>query len=134
MKRPLLNSWRFTRCENGAAAVEFALIGFVMIVVTLGAIEFGRALYLRNNLSFAADRAARRGLIDQKATTVQLENEARLAFSGGDPARLTISIVSETVDGVPVQTISLAHSIKLLIPGLTTREISMRASRRIPVL
>jgi Flp pilus assembly protein TadG len=114
--------------------VEFALIGLVMIVLTVGAIEFGRALYLRNNLSFAADRAARRGLIDKTATTVQLENEARSAFSGGDPAQLTISIVSETIDGIPVQTISLTHSIKLLIPGLTTREISMRVSRRIPAL
>jgi Flp pilus assembly protein TadG len=114
--------------------VEFALIGLVMIVVTLGAIEFGRALYLRNNLSYAADRAARRGLIDKTATTVQLENEARSAFSGRDPALLKVSIDSETVDGIPVQTISLTHGIKLLIPGLTTQELSMRVSRRIPVL
>ncbi len=114
--------------------MEFAFIGLVMIVVTLGAIEFGRALYLRNNLSYAADRAARRGLIDRTATTVQLENEARSAFAGSDPAQLTISIVPETVDGIPVQTISLDHRIKLLIPGLTTREISMRVTRRIPAL
>jgi Flp pilus assembly protein TadG len=114
--------------------VEFALIGFVMIVATLGAIEFGRALYVRNNLSYAADRAARRGLIDKTATTAQLENEARSAFSGSDPTQLTVSIVSETVDDVPVRTISLGHTIKLLIPGLTTRGVSMNVSRRIPVL
>jgi Flp pilus assembly protein TadG len=122
------------RCENGAVAVEFALVGLVMIVVTLGAIEFGRALYLRNNLSYAADRAARRGLIDRTATTVQLENEAKSVFAGSDPAQMTISIVPETVDGIPVRTISLDHRIKLLIPGLTTQEISMRVTRRIPAL
>jgi len=114
--------------------VEFALIGLVMIVVTLSAIEFGRALYMRNNLSYAADRAARRGLIDKTATTTQLENEARSAFSGSDPTQLTVSIVSETVDEIPVRTISLGHTITLIIPGLTNRGISMSVSRRIPVL
>ena len=55
---------RFGLMSRGSTAVEFALICLPFVGVALGILEFGRALYVRNNLSFAADRAARMVLIE----------------------------------------------------------------------
>jgi Flp pilus assembly protein TadG len=51
---------RLARSNGGAAAVEFAIIVWVLIFVCLGVIEFGRGLHVRNEMSFAGDRAARK--------------------------------------------------------------------------
>ena len=70
--RPILPAWsRFRRSEHGGVAIEFAIISMLVVSVSLGAVEFGRALQLRNELSSLADRATREILMDasQSVTT-----------------------------------------------------------------
>ena len=76
----------FRRCQSGAAAIEFAIIALVLVMVCLGVIELGRALFLRNELSFAADFAARKILTDKaedheklSQALLEYENARRLA-------------------------------------------------------
>ncbi len=42
------------RSESGAAAVEFALVVPILLLLVLGIIEFGRAYNIQNSLSAAA--------------------------------------------------------------------------------
>jgi Flp pilus assembly protein TadG len=48
------------RSDSGAAAIEFAIIVWALIFLCLGIIEIGRGLHVRNEMSYAADLAARR--------------------------------------------------------------------------
>ena len=48
---------RSVRCDSGVTAIEFAFVGLLAISLILGIIEFGRALFIRNELAFAADIA-----------------------------------------------------------------------------
>ena len=45
--------------SSGSVAVEFALLLPVYIAVIFGIIEFGRMIWIRNTLEFAAEQAAR---------------------------------------------------------------------------
>jgi Flp pilus assembly protein TadG len=47
------------RRQSGVTSVEFAIIGVLLMTVTFGVIEFGRALYVINLLTEGARRGAR---------------------------------------------------------------------------
>lgn len=50
---------RAARSQRGVAAVEFALLAVVLLTITFGATEFGRAFYQYNTLVKATRAAAR---------------------------------------------------------------------------
>ena len=49
--------------RSGATAVEFAIVLPILVLFTLGAIEFSRANMLRNSIENAAFEGARRGIV-----------------------------------------------------------------------
>lgn len=119
-------------CNRGAAAVEFAIIGLVLIMVCVGGIEFGRGLWLRNELSFAADFAARKVLTDPAISSADLETELRSALTGIDPDLVEISFGSETVDTIEFRTVLVRYPLSLLVPGLSDDPITLSVNRRVP--
>ena len=52
------------KSEKGQAAVEFALILPILILLICGVIDFGRMLYTANSLTTVCERAARYASID----------------------------------------------------------------------
>lgn len=131
---------RVRRCRSGATAVEFSLVCLPLLLLALGIVEFGRAFYLENNLSYAADIAARKVLIGQVGRNLseseaysQLQAIVRENFSGGDPALLQVALGKETVDGIDFRVLSLRYSFTFLVPGLADGPIALGLSRRIPM-
>jgi len=45
--------------ERGVVAVEFALVIPLLLLLLLGVIDFGRAMYVKNSLAYAASQGAR---------------------------------------------------------------------------
>ena len=115
---------------SGASAVEFAIIGAVFIVLSLGVIEFGRAFLVRNALAEAADVATRTALLDRAATDAKIEASARAAFDE-NKTRLKVSFASETSGGVNFRLITLSYPVTLLIPALASRPLTLTVSRRV---
>ncbi|UIJ70484.1 TadE/TadG family type IV pilus assembly protein [Aurantimonas sp. HBX-1] len=125
---------RLRRCERGSVAVEFAIISWVFILVSLGIIEFGRGLLMRNELSYVADLAARQILIDGAVSDSTLDATLRAALTSGDPDLLTVAIGTETVGTTDYRTVTITYPFTLLVPGLTTDAISLSVDRRVPIL
>lgn len=132
MTTPIRCMARLRRCESGTAAIEFAVIALILILVCLGTIEFGRAFFLRNEMSYAADFAARKILTDPTITDAKLDEAVRAAFTGLDPEAVTVTIGSETANGLAFRTVSMEYSMTLLVPGLTEDPVLLSLSRRIP--
>lgn len=131
----LLACWAsLRRCESGAAAIEFALIGMVAISIFLGTVEFGRALYTRNALSYAADVAARSILTNPAVADSDLEATIRSSILFGESADLEMAFGVETASGVSFRTISVQQPLTLVIPGLSQAGIMLTVDRRVPVL
>ena len=122
------------RCESGAAAVEFALIGMVAISTFVGTVEFGRALYVRNALSFAADVAARAILTNPAVADSDLETVIRSSVAFGDSTDLEMTFGVEMASGVSFRTLSVQQPLTLVVPGLSGAGVMLTVDRRVPVL
>lgn len=121
---------RLLHDRRGASAVEFAICGAILVFLSLGVIEFGRALLVRNELSYAVDRATRVVLMNPAATETTIRQAARNAFEE-NRSLLTVSVQDETVDGLPSRVITLTYPVELLIPIPSGRAFSLSVSRRV---
>ncbi|MFC3162903.1 TadE/TadG family type IV pilus assembly protein [Ciceribacter thiooxidans] len=131
---------RVRQCQSGATAVEFALVGLPLFLLILGVVEFGRAFFLQNDLSYAADVAARQVLIGQVGpnlsetdATAKLDNAVRANFRSGDPALLQVMTARETVNGSDFRVLTLRYPFTFLLPDLVDTPITIGLSRRIPI-
>lgn len=125
---------RAIRCDLGVAAVEFAFVGLLAISLILGIIEFGRALFIRNELAFAADIATRKVLLDPPKTGGDLD---RLKATIRDDItfgrdQLEIDLQLPSPSGTMLMT--LRQPLTLLVPGLHQSGIMLSVDRRIPLV
>lgn len=123
------------RSDSGAAAIEFAIIAWALIFVCLGIIEIGRGLHIRNEMSYAADLAARKILSFPKysgqmdATCKEkLKREVLEAFTGPRPEDLFIDIPN---DGT-FHTIVMRYPFSFVIEQLGD-PFDLTVSRRVPM-
>lgn len=137
MRRALGIIRQCRRCESGSTAIEFGLIGTVMIMSIFGVIEFGRGFYFYNKLSYAADLAARKVLVKPDVTDQALEDEIDAVFSGEPPSPIVTVTVESSGTGssaVTFKVVEIAKAFEPLVPKLITDKINLRTVRRIPVL
>ena len=120
------------RCTRGAAAVEFAIVSGVLVMLLIGIIDLGRVLYVKNQISFLADRAARRVLIQPNVTGADLSAALRAQFSAGNPDALTITVTDETAGSNEYKVVTVDFPITLFIPFLDSNSLSLSVTRRIP--
>ena len=104
---------RFARSESGAAMVEFAIVALILFSFVFAIIDFGRALFLYNNLTNAAREGARFGATQfgpgGPCATAQAEIIARTAsriveFNNGaaaNPAQYVTVSCLPLVSGIP---------------------------------
>src|SRR5687768_7353314 len=121
------------RCEKGGAAIEFALVSLAVIMLGLGTLEFGRALQMRNELSFAADVGVREVLRDDTISETALKAKVRSAFRAPNPDLLTITVGNETIDGLQFRTLALTYPVTLLVPVISHDAMMLNVERRAPV-
>lgn len=122
---------RLISCSSGAAAIEFAMIGLLLISLLLGIFEFGRALFLRNQLALAADIATRQVLLNPPETSSDLEHlEETIRNSikfGQEGLQVELGLPSE--EGIIP--ITLRHPLTLLVPDLFQKHITLSVNRQI---
>ena len=139
MNIPWRSFRRFATSRSGATAVEFAIVCLPLFLVSLGIVEFGRALFVRNDLAYVADVAARKVLIGQLPVSSSaaeiaagLESTVRAAFDG-DPDLLQVTVSGETINGIQFHVLSIRYPFTFLIPGLRDSPFALSVMRRIPV-
>lgn len=128
---------RLARNESGAAAVEFAIIVWALILVSLGIIEFGRGFHVRNEMTYASDRAARMiltfpeygGELLDPDCEERLRNTVRDAYTGPRPEDLSVEFSIN--DAKTFRTVLIGYPFTLLIPGLGDT-FDLTVTRRVP--
>ena len=123
---------RLFGCTRGAAAVEFAIVSMILITLVIGTIDFGRTLFTQHQISSLADQALRKVMIDPDISAGTLESELRADFSAGNPDELTVSVTSDTVDGIAYRVVTVGYPMTLFVPGLSSDVIALSVTRRVP--
>ena len=82
--------------ERGAAAVEFALVLPLLLLLVFATIEFGWLINRETNLNHAAREGAREGLFN--SSDVDIEASARGAIASLDQTRVTVDVTCRKAD------------------------------------
>lgn len=85
------------RSERGAAAVEFALVLPILLVLVLGTIEFGRAYNTQISLTHAARESAR---------TMAITNDWTKAVTTGKSASPSLDTTKMQFSAVPASCVA----------------------------
>lgn len=123
---------RFRGSQSGSVAVEFAVVGLLFMMLSVGVFEFGRALNVRSDMGHAVDVAARTLMINAAATNQAVATALRDAFRRGDPARLQIAVSNETVAGASYRRIQTTYPLQLRLVGFGNTLLTFTIVRRIP--
>lgn len=130
---------------RGAAAVEFALIGPVMIAMMLGVLQFGIGMQNYNSLRAASAEVARYAVVNyqtnNKLSDSQLQNYMRSVATRAPysliETRLTVSIrdaTTQRVTGAKEKTISLTYTIPTVLSFIGVQDIPLTYSRPVFLL
>ncbi|HEX5039095.1 MAG TPA: TadE family protein [Candidatus Limnocylindria bacterium] len=96
--------------SRGQSLVEFALILPVFVLLIVGILDFGRAVFAFNTLNNAAREGARVAIVDQTLTHVQDMAASRTGFLDVPPSDVTVDFrdpdavdTANSCDGAPGQ-------------------------------
>jgi Flp pilus assembly protein TadG len=130
------------RKNDGAAMVEFAIVAPLLFALIFGIIDFGRALFLANNLTSAVREGARLAAVQQDPTTAASQTAVQNAvtayittFGGGAPTTApTVTLnqvagqtysITVTLAGYPFTTITPLGPVLGLLSGTPATPITM---------
>lgn len=90
------------RGDRGSAAVEFAIVIPVLLLLVLGTVEFGRVLFLQNSITNAARVGARTMAIEASAANPNAVSDAKtqtVSAAAVAPALTTGQVAVSTSNG-----------------------------------
>lgn len=112
------------KSQKGQAAVEFALVLPILILLVCGVIDFGRMLYTANSLTSVCERAARYASIDyttkQDKETIRTYINGTLIPPGVDvikTADLDVQPVPRVSDGTV--TVHITYTMSYITPFIS---------------
>ena len=111
------------RRDRGAAAVEFALVVPVLIMLVLGIIEFGRAYQVQTMVSAAAREGARTMALQNDPDTARATTRSYFPALDLTDAQIAISPATCTTDEAATVTITRPYGF---ITGFFGAEVTMR--------
>lgn len=125
---------KFTGCRKGSVAVEFALIIPVALMIFIGIVEVGRAMWVRTSLQFVAEEGARYMMVHQNASDAELLAFALDKLVGVNPASFDLSFDRETVDGTDFVTINATFQFQYVASLIGGEPFVLTGSSRAPLL
>lgn len=117
------------RRTDGATAIEFAIVALPLILLLMGTLEFGRVLFIRNEMARAADHGVRTLLVAADTPLATIDTQIRGMFTLTPPAGLAITIDSGTPG---LRTLRVTYPVELLVPTLVDTQITLTTERRVP--
>jgi Flp pilus assembly protein TadG len=129
------------RDSNGAVAVEFALVGPIMIILMLGVLQIGMTMWAYNSLRGVASDIERFAVVNSQAASVNSQAAAQLSNSQIQQTGQSIAITAPysmtgavvTVADATTQQISGAKELTLTITYNAPSILSVVGMGNIPM-
>lgn len=123
---------RLRRNTDGAAAVEFALIIPVFIVMLFGTLEIANILYIKSTLQHGIETAGRYAMVHIDATTSEIQAEALSNSDYLASLTPTFTVEQMTDSGIPYSVISVTAEYSLMTPFFTGTTIDLTSQMSVP--
>lgn len=123
---------RFVRDDHGAAAVEFAIVSSVFVILCMGLIDFGRNIDAKSRLAHAADAAARVLFLDKTATEAQVTARIAASFPALGYGQMTLRLADRTIGTQTYRRITMTLPLRFLTPGFSDRNGTVTVERLVP--
>jgi Flp pilus assembly protein TadG len=125
---------RFASDRRAASAVEFAIVGPLLIALLLAIVTFGWTMNCIHSLRLALEQSARALQLNNSLTQAQLETMVQEKLETiGDPD-VTVSLAADTsVPGVTAKRITGVYNFNIVLPFLPTSSFSYTTSVVVPM-
>lgn len=122
---------RRSRDDGGSVAVEAAIVGLAAIVLCIATVEIGRALYLANELAFAADQGARLVLLNPQVSDAEVEAEVLANLWLASNGDLDIRISEVSIGAATMRRLSITLPLSLLVPTFRRDRFRVGVERQV---
>jgi Flp pilus assembly protein TadG len=102
--------------RSGAAAIEFAIVGPVFILLALGIVDIGRNLVIVHQLNHLADQISRALILDTDMDPAYLQAYVQANWQGPSPQSLVLTYNSQIVNGLQLSDYELSFPITWIVP------------------
>lgn len=122
----------FFRDRNGAAAIEFAVVGNAFLLLLFGIAYVGIIYWHAANLDWAVEAGSRVAVINSSATQSDISSAVNTYLSrvGMGSANVTYSVA--TSNGVKVASIDASKAETFSVPLINTFHITFHSSAEVP--
>ncbi len=118
---------------RGTTAVEFAIVGPLVIAMMFWFFDLAFSLYVRNSFNHAVNTVARSAYIDPDRTDEQI-----IALLEGELARFGDGIVAasttETIDSLDYHIINAQMQYRFKLPPFSGSPLTLTAQARAPII
>ena len=132
------------RDQRGQTITEFALILPIFILVLVGIVDFGRAVYASSTIQNAAREAVRTAIVDQNLTAIETAAIEHAVALGLDGADVDVTFMDDDYTSGPCTTtpkvgciveveVRYAYNAATPILGNIVGTINMSGSSRQPI-
>lgn len=91
---------RLFRDRRGATAVEIAFALPILVMLLLGAFEFGRLFWTWTTIQYAAEQTGRFAMSKPSATATELQNDLKTRLPGIAASSVNVTVTPEVEAGV----------------------------------
>lgn len=117
--RPPHRSFSLWRCSSGSAAVEFAFVFPLLMILLVGIYSVGSVMHCISSVRYALEETARMLQLNPKLTEGELQDaiDTKLANYGSRVVTVTLTMNTETDDtGSEIAHLSASYSWLIAVP------------------
>lgn len=135
---------RLSQNQSGAAFIEFAIAGPIVLMALIACLEFGRYFWVRNTLEFAVEEAGRYAILNRTATQTDIQTQVRNRVAGIPSSSIDVTVVSTDATNLVYKTITATYnshiadgkpssSFRFVTGFLPVKMLTLEAKTRVPV-
>lgn len=120
------------RREDGTTALEFAIVGPLIMAGAIFILSLGQVLEVRHQMSFALDKGVRAALLNRTITAAEIEDVVRVSFTQEPAGDLQVTVVDSTSEGAAVRIVRARFPVQLFfLAGV--KALTLNVARYVPV-
>ena len=119
--------------RDGATSLEFALVALFFFGLSLGAVEVGRAMWVRNSVQFAAEEAARWAVVRPTATAGQVQTFLTGCLAAVGQAGAAGTVAFQTTGGRRFVLVTATSPFRTVTRVVPVGPVTLLGQARMPV-